>query len=469
MKIHFVGVGGIGMSALAQLHAMGGDEVTGSDRLINKGFTTLPIWRHLIKLGVKIYPQDGSGIDAKTDVVVLTSAIEPDNIEIQVAKKFAIPILHRSDLLAKHVKEHRTIAISGTSGKSTTTAMVFEILKQARKDPSLITGGILLSLQEKGYFGNVYKGKSDILVIEADESDGTLVNYHPKIGVMLNLAKDHKELDVLKGFFQKFSINCDKFIINAEEENLSQIAGSCKTFGLKHGDTIAKNLRMTGHYSTFTVDGQKFKINMIGEHNVKNALAAISVAKEMGVKLATAAKALENFKGIYRRFNTIGVHNNIEVIDDFGHNPHKTAATIKAAKLRGKRVLAFFQPHAFTSVQLLLREFIEEFSANITPPHMLWLGEIYYAGGTIPEHISSNLIYQGLKAKGAPVKYLPCRHDTLADIAASAKPGDVILVMGARDPTLTDYAKEIFAAIQTKGYKKKPCKDCLLNANKLFK
>lgn len=456
------------MSALAQLHAMGGDEVTGSDRLINKGFTKLPVFESLLKLGVKIYPQDGSGISPDTDAVILTSAIEPDNIEIEIAKKYSIPLLHRSDLLAKHVKESWTIAISGTSGKSTTTAMLFEILRHAGKEPSLITGGVLLSLQSEGFFGNVYKGKSDILVIEADESDGTLVNYHPKIGLMLNLAKDHKELDVLKGYFQKFSINCDKFIINEQEENLKEIAGHYKTFGLDTGDTHADNLKLDGFGSTFTVDGQEFRVNLPGEHNAKNALAAISAAREIGVALKDAAKAIKEFKGVYRRFNTIGVCDGIEVVDDFAHNPHKTAATLKAAHLRGKRVLAFFQPHAFTSVQLLLKEFIEEFSKNIRKEDTLWLSEIYYAGGTVPQGVSSAQIFEGLKKYGTNVKFIPCRNETAADIAASAKPGDVILVMGARDPTLTDFAKQILEAVKERNFRKKSCKECLMNIGKKF-
>ncbi|MDR0953391.1 MAG: UDP-N-acetylmuramate--L-alanine ligase [Elusimicrobiota bacterium] len=468
MKIHFVGIGGIGMSALAQLHAMAGDEVTGSDRLINNGFTNLPVWDSLKKLGVKIYPQDGSGIDKKTKLIVLTSAIEPDNIEIEVAKKHHIPFMHRSELLAKHVKDSWTVAISGTSGKSTTTAMLFEILRSAGKDPSVITGGVLLSLQAEGYFGNVYKGKSKILVIEADESDGTLVNYHPKIGVMLNLAKDHKELDVLEGYFKKFSINCDNFIINEQEDELKKIAANYTTFGIASGDVYAKDLKLTGHGATFSVDGQPFILNLPGEHNVKNAMAAIAAAKQMGVSLKTAAKALENFKGVYRRFNTIGHASEIEVIDDFAHNPHKVAATLKAAHLRGKRVLAFFQPHAFASVQLLLKEFIEEFSKNIRKEDTLWLGEIYYAGGTVPNGISSKLIYDGLKKKSVNVKYMPCRNETAADIAKSAKPGDVILVLGARDPTLTAFAQQIFQAILQKTFDKKTCRECLLNTGKNF-
>ena len=450
MKIHFVGIGGIGISALAQLHAMAGEEVSGSDRLINKGFTKLPVWEHLKKLGVKIYPQYGSGIDEKTDAVVLTSAIEPDNAEVAKAKQLAIPILHRSDLLAKHVRESRTIAVSGTSGKSTTTAMLFEILRHAGKDPSLITGGILLSLQQEGYFGNIYKGKSDMLVIEADESDGTLVNYHPKIGIMLNLAKDHKELDVLKGYFQKFSINCGAFIINEEEKLLKEIAGQHKTFGLKKGGVHARDLKLTGSGSMFTVEGVPFKLNIPGEHNVKNALAAVAAAREAGVDLKTASEALADFKGVYRRFNTIGIANDIEVVDDFAHNPHKCAAALKAAHLRGKRVLAFFQPHSFASVQLLKEEFIEEFAKNIKKKDSLYLGEIYYAGGTIPQGVSSKWIYHGLKKKKVNVKYSARRGKFIAGLARAARPGDIVLVLGARDPTLTDFAKEIFKEIQNK-------------------
>lgn len=457
MKIHFVGIGGIGMSALAQLHALAGDEVTGSDRLINKGFTKLPVWESLIKLGVKIYPQNGSGIDKDTKLVVLTSAIEPDNLEVQIAKKLKIPMMHRSELLAKEVKDHWTVAVSGTSGKSSTTALLFEILRAAGKEPSLITGGLLRSLQEEGLFGNVYQGKSDILVIEADESDGTLVNYHPKIGLMLNLAKDHKEIDILKGYFQKFSINCDKFILNCEEENLKELSGPAKTFGLSSGDVFAENIKTDGFGSSFTVKSVPFRINLPGEHYIKNALAAICAVQEMGVSLQDASRAVENFKGVWRRFNTIGSACGVEVIDDFAHNPHKAAATLKAAHLRGKRVLAFFQPHAFTSVQLLSKEFIDCFSKNIGAQDCLWLGEIYYAGGTVPEGVSSKIIYEGVKARGGNIKFIPCRNETARDIAAAAQEGDVILVMGARDPTLSDYAKQILEAVSEKA-EKKVCK-----------
>ena len=462
MKIHFVGIGGVGMSALAQLHAMGKDIVTGSDRLISKGYTDLALWDYLKKLNITLFPQDGSGIDEKTDLVVLSSAIEEDNPELKKAKKMGIKIIHRSDLLAKHVAEHRTVAVSGTSGKSTTTAMVYDILAFAGLSPSVITGAAILSLQkDQGVFGNVYKGESDILVIEADESDGSIVQYRPHLGICLNLQKDHKEIDVLQGYFKQFISHCKKAIVNAEEPNLTAIAGEAKTFGLTRGDIHPSAIKADGFGSDFTINGQEFRLHIPGLHNVANATAAVAAALEMGVDLETCAKALNKFTGIARRFASVGTYNKIEVIDDFAHNPHKLGATIDAAHLRGKRVLAFYQPHAFTSIKLLAPEFVDSFAKHIGPDDHLWLTEVYYPGGTIPQGVSCQTIYEGLRARGVNVTYDSCRERLLADIAASAQPGDVILVLGARDPTLTDFARKILDALR-EHKKTGTCKECLL-------
>lgn len=465
MKIHFVGVGGVGMSALAQLHAMSGDEVTGSDRLISKGYTDLALWDYLQKLGIKLFAQDGSGLDEKTDLIVLSSAIENDNPEIAKAAALGIPSMHRSELLAKHVAEHKTVAVSGTSGKSTTTAMTYEILAFAGLSPSVITGAAILSLQkEQGVFGNVYKGTSNLLVIEADESDGSIVNYHPYLGVCLNLRKDHKEIDVLKGFFARFVQNCQKAIINEEEDNLQAFAADSRTFGLHSGAVHPENIRTNGFGSTFTIQGQDFALHIPGLHNVANATAAVAAALELGVDLKTCAGALEKFSGIARRFASIGVVNKIEVIDDFAHNPHKLHATIDAAHLRGKRVLAFYQPHAFTSIKMLAPEFVESLSQCLGPEDHLWLTEVYYPGGTIPQGVTSKTVYEGLKANGVNVKFDGCRERMLADIAAAAQPGDIVLVLGARDPTLTDFAKKLLSAIE-KAQPSCSCGECLLGSN----
>lgn len=462
MKIHFVGIGGVGMSALAQLHAMGADRVTGSDRLISKGYTDMALWEYLKKLGIKLFPQDGSGLDEQTDLVILSSAIEEDNPELLKAKALGLPIMHRSELLAQQVAKHRTIAVSGTSGKSTTTAMIYDILAFAGMSPSVITGAAILSLQrEQGVFGNVYKGDSDILVIEADESDGSIVKYHPYIGVCLNLQKDHKEVNILQGYFKEFISHCKTAIINAEEENLRSLSPQAKSFGLSLGEVHPTEIKVDGFGSDFTIQGQPFRLHVPGLHNVCNAVAAVAAALQMGIDLETCAKALNKFQGIARRFASIGSYDKIEVIDDFAHNPHKLGATISAAHLRGKRVLAFYQPHAFTSIKLLAPEFVESFAKHIGPEDHLWLTEVYYPGGTIPPGVSCQTIYEGLKARGINVSYDDCRERILAEMAGAAQPGDILLVLGARDPTLTDFARKLLTALKER-QPLSECKNCML-------
>jgi UDP-N-acetylmuramate--alanine ligase len=462
MKIHFIGIGGVGMSALAQLHAMGKDEVTGSDRLISKGYTDMALWDYLKKLNINLFPQDGSGIDEKTDLVILSSAIEQDNPELLKAKELGIPTLHRSELLAKHVAEHRTVAVSGTSGKSTTTAMIYDILAFAGLSPSVITGAAILSLQnEQGVFGNVYKGNSDILVIEADESDGSIVNYHPHLGVCLNLQKDHKEIDILQGYFKEFVSHCQTAVVNAEEENLRSIAPEAQTFGLSLGDIHPNEIKVDGFGSDFTIKEQPFRLQVPGLHNVANATAAVAAAVHLGVDLETCAKALHKFQGIASRFASIGSYDKIEVIDDFAHNPHKLGATIEAAHLRGKRVLAFYQPHAFASIKLLANEFVESFAKHIGPNDCLWLTEVYYPGGTIPEGITCRTVYERLKGRGIRVNFDNCREKILAQMAAAAQPGDILLVLGARDPTLTDFARKLLATLK-ENHESYNCKNCML-------
>ena len=451
------------MSALAQLHAMAGDTVTGSDRLIDKGYNALPVWEKLKALGVKFTPQDGSGVTKDVDALVLSTAIEGDNPEIAAAKKYGIKIIHRAELLSSHVSKFKTVAISGTSGKSTTTAMVYEILEFAGLSPSVITGGAIISLQNKGYLGNVFRGKSDLLVIEADESDGSLVNYHPHLGVMLNLTRDHKEMDILYGYFRKFRPNCSKFLVNADENNLGEfITSSTGTFGLKYGGTRATGVELDGKGSSFEVTGVKFRVNHPGLYNVQNAIAAIAACVELGVPLQKCAQALAQYSGVARRFASVGTARGVEVIDDFAHNPAKIAAALSAAQLRGKRVLLFYQPHGYAPVKMLKKELITAFSAGLRKCDTVWFPEIYYVGGTADRTVSSKDICEPLVALGVNARYNPCREEIIGDIAASAQPGDVVVVMGARDPTLTDYAKAVLQAIG-KGVSAVSCKDCLLN------
>jgi UDP-N-acetylmuramate--alanine ligase len=445
VKIHFSGVGGFGMSALAQIHAMDGQPATGSDRLFDQG-GNLVLKERLAALGVGLFPQDGSAVTRETGLVVLSTAIEDDNPEVAAAKRLGVPIKHRSEFLAEYVSRMRTIAVTGTSGKSTVTAMIYEILEAAGRSPSVITGGNLLSLQKRGLHGNACRGKSDLLVIEADESDGSLLNYRPAVGVFLNLTKDHKEIPVLKDFLLEFRSNVRTALACADDPNLSELRAD-GTFGVEKGDVRAEALQLGPGGSRFRIRGEDFVLPMAGRYNVENAVAAAAAALNEGASLADCRKALASYQGVARRFQSLGRARGVEVVDDFAHNPAKLAAAIAAAHLRAGRVLAVYQPHGFAPTRLLKNELIEAFASALAPDDRLWLPDIYYVGGTTAKDISSRDIVEPLRARGRTAFHVPRRADIAALVAAQAKEGDLVLVMGARDPSLTDFAKDILAAL----------------------
>lgn len=452
------------MSALAQLHAMGGDTVSGSDRLLDKGFSALPMWEKLAALNIRLCGQNGLGVTKELDYLVLSSAIEKDNPDFIRARELGVKVVHRAELLASHVNRYKTVAVSGTSGKSTVTAMIYEILKFAGKSPSVITGGAIISLVQAGYVGNVARGESDIMVIEADESDGSFVNYHPRTAVLLNITKDHKEMDVLYGYFDRFRANCANFIINADARNLARYAQHAKSFGLNGGDTRAVNIRLDGFKSRFSIGTVEFEISQPGRHNVENAAAAVAVCTALGADLETCSRALARFSGVARRFNSVGVSRGVEVIDDFAHNPAKIEAALSAAHLRGKRVLTVYQPHGYAPVKLLRDELVESFERGLTADDIVWFPEIYYIGGTVEKDISSAFLASELARRGRDARFIACREEIISDLAAAARPGDVVMVMGARDPTLTAYARQVLGVLE-KGRAGYRCAECLLNPN----
>lgn len=447
-RIHFVGVGGAGMSALAQIHVMDGAPATGSDRDFDAG-KGAGLRAKLSALGVELFPQDGSAITRGTDLVVLSTAIEGSNPEIAAAKALGVPLMHRSEFLARHVAGMRTVAVTGTSGKSTVVAMIFEILEAAGRGPSVITGGALRALQERGLTGNAWRGESDLLVIEADESDGSLVNYKPAVGVFLNLTKDHLEVSALREIFLKFRGNVAAAIVNADDPALADMRATL-TFGLDAGEVRVTGLELGPDGSTFRVKDVVFRLPAPGRHNVENASAAIAACVNEGVSLADCARGLESFKGVARRFQSLGSARGVEVVDDFAHNPAKISATLSAAHRRAKRILAVYQPHGFAPTRHLKNELIAAFAAGLRPDDRLWLPDIYYVGGTASKDISSRDVVDPLKAKGLNAVHVPERAAIAELIAAEAREGDVVLVMGARDPSLTDFARAVLAALGAK-------------------
>ncbi|HET6226124.1 MAG TPA: Mur ligase domain-containing protein, partial [Bacteroidia bacterium] len=324
----FIGVAGTGMSALAQYLEGIGKNVSGSDRYFKEGELN-ETKDKLEAEGVKCFLQDGSGINDRTDLVVVSTAIEDTVYEVQKAKQLNIPIIKRSELLALIAESKKTIAVGGTSGKSTTTAMLFAILEHAGMQPSIISGAGLTSIIKEGKIGNAKVGVGDWLVIEADESDGSIVNYKPEIGLLLNVDKDHKEIDSLMEIFTTFKNNSKKFVVNQSHSLARKLSLDVNNdFSIEENfpaSHISKDFKQTGLNIQFSIDESPFTIHALGKHNMENATAAISIAHQIGVDLETSAVALKNYEGIYRRSQVYGNKNGVWLIDDYAHNPVKCA------------------------------------------------------------------------------------------------------------------------------------------------
>ncbi len=454
--LHFAGVAGSGMSALAQFHAFGGGLATGSDRSFDNG-ERQDIRKKLEGLGIIIVPQDGSfisagGSDRQCDAMVVSTAVEERVPDVRAARKNQVAILHRSELLAHHVTSHKTIAITGTSGKSTVTAMVYCILRGCRRNPALLTGGAVSELIAEGHIGNAFspcpaEGPGNtLLVIEADESDGSVVRYHPWCGVVLNLGLDHKEPAEIMDMFRTFKSNTKEHFIVGDQGVLEELTDAAVVFGLQSekAHIQAANIKLLPAESTFSIDSVRFQLNVPGRFNVANATAAITACLQAGVGLAEMAAPLAEFQGVQRRFQLVGQEGGVEVIDDFAHNPDKIEAALATAALRTKgRVLAMFQPHGFGPTRFLKEALVKTFSNSLRPQDILWMPEIFFAGGSVTRDISAGDLITAIADSDRDARFEPERFDIARRMADEAQPGDLILVMGARDPSLTAFCREI--------------------------
>ena len=447
--IFFIGVAGTGMSALAQYCCGIGKKVSGSDRYFNKdkiGETQ----EMLIDYGIECFAQDASGIDVSIDLIVISTAVEETNIEIQQARNLNIPIIKRSELLNAISTTKKTIAVGGTSGKSTTTAMIFDILEFAGLEPSIISGAGLIRLQEKGLIGNAFVGKGEWLVIEADESDGSIVYYKPEIGLLLNIDKDHKEIEELYSIFQTFKNNSKHFIVNAHQKATQQFSQNHQqdfSVTIDNAGFQAADFIQEGFEMNFKINNIQFKMNAIGEHNMENALAAVAVATMCGVEIETSSQALKNYQGIYRRNQILGNKNGVIVIDDYAHNPAKCAAAIKGVQPLTEKVIAWFQPHGYGPTKFLRNDFVDEIAKALRPQDEIWMSEIFYAGGTAVKDISANDLINDLINKNCNAFFVEDRNELVQKVKPHLKTSSVLLLMGARDPSLADFAKEVYEKI----------------------
>src|SRR3990172_7312956 len=426
-SVHFTGIFGSGMSALAQYLRFQGITVSGSDRL-HVSEDTAAIRQSLEGLGCSIVHQDGSGIDADTDIVCVSTAIEDSNPDIAAARSRGLPIVHRSDLLSALIVTKKTIAVASTSGKSTVTAMIFEFLTACEKSPSLISGAGLRRLEKQGLIGNAWSGGSDLLVVEADESDGTLVKYRPEAAVILNISKDHKTIDEIKTFFETLAAQTPWTASNADDPVLTSLPATVR-FG-RNGSASwrADREELLPTSVKLFRNNRSYHLPLPGEHNLENLRAALCVCEQFGCEPAALADAVKNYEGVARRFSVIRTKQNVHVVDDFAHNPAKIAAVVRAARGLSDRIIAVYQPHGFGPTRFLKEEYITTFRTAFQQNDSLYLLPIYYAGGTAQKDISSEDIIQGLGPAAFNAQALSSRDELLTKLQADAKPEDCVLL-----------------------------------------
>jgi UDP-N-acetylmuramate--alanine ligase len=434
-SVHFAGIFGSGMSALAQYLRFQGITVSGSDRLLISE-DTASIRKSLEGLGCAIVPQDGSGVGADSDVVCVSTAIEESNPDIAAGRSRGIPIIHRSDLLDAIIATKRTIAVAGTSGKSTVTAMIFEFLTACGKAPSLISGAALRRLEKQGLIGNAYNGGSDLLVVEADESDGTLVKYRPEAAVFLNVSRDHKSVDEIKKLFETLASQTPWTASNADDPILASLPATVR-FGRSGSASwrADREALLPASVKLFR-GGIEYLLPLPGDHNLENLRAALCVCEHFGCGEPALSAAVRDYEGVARRFSVTRTHKNVHVVDDFAHNPVKIAAVVSAARGLSGRIIAVYQPHGFGPTRFLKDEYIATFRTVFRQQDTLYLLPIYYAGGTAQKDISSEDIIQGLGPVAFHAEALKDRDELMARLRTDAVPGDCVLLMGARDPSL---------------------------------
>ena len=434
---HFIGIGGIGMSGIAQLLLRGGSQVSGSDLKDSSNI------KELKALGAQIFighnPENING----ASLVIYSSAIKENNSEIAAAKKAGIPIIKRAQALARLMVEKTVITVTGSHGKTTTTSLVSYLLLEAGLSPSVAIGGILKNIES-----NACLGDGKFFVAEADESDGSFLYYRPKYSIITNIDREH--LDYYKEFRRELDA-FREFLGNTEEGgcvfachddmNLKNILADyknrCVLFGMKESaDIYPRNIQFNGLSSEFDcfyknkfVD--RFVLNLGGSHNISNALAVIALGLELDIDLTFIRKALGQYKGAKRRLEVKSVDSEIMVVDDYAHHPTEIKASLAALKnLNPKRVIAIFQPHRYTRTKILL----DEFSASFDSADYVIITDIYAASEIPLEGVSGRLLRDKIKERtpSKEVIFL-AKEEIIGQILKIAKPGDLVITLGAGD------------------------------------
>ena len=453
----FCGVGGSGMTPLALIIQASGGRVEGSDRALDQGRNT-ERFDYLRARGVLLYPQDGSGITRASQILVTSAAVEETVSDVQAARRIGAAVITRAKLLAELFNSAAlSVGVAGTSGKSTTVGMLGWILHRAGKNPTIMNGADMKNfIDVASPFASARIGDDEVFVSELDESDGSIALFEPRVAVVNNISLDHKSMDELRTIFRAFVAKAQTVVLNLDNSETAALLSN-----LKPGQAITYSLNSPqAHLLASTpvrsLAGIRFSVKaretgevvevdlkVPGLHNVANALAALSAAMACRVALAPAAAYLREFSGIRRRLEVVGTANEITVIDDFAHNPDKISATLETLHAFPGRLLLMFQPHGYGPIRLMRDGFVGCFANGLRDEDVLVMPEPVYFGGTVDRSVGSNDLVYEIQRHGRKAFAFPDRGACGDMLVRLAHHGDRVVVMGARDDSLSQFAHEL--------------------------
>lgn len=428
--VHFVGIAGIGMSALARLLLARGFRVTGSDRDPGEQGVAMGA------MGITVYTGHSGHHSAGADLVVISSAVGQDNVEIVEARSRGVPVIKRAELLGTIMNAGRGVAVAGTHGKTTTSALIGHILTEGGLDPTILIGGMSANLGSNARIGG------DLVVVEADEYDASFLQLKPAIGVITNVEPDHLDfygtVEHLHCAFGDFARSVrEDLVYCADDAALPALVGDLPNtlgYGIGKGDWHAGSIEDRNGRMTFQVEHgsttQAYSTRLAGSHNVQNCLAAIAVATLLGMNPDEISRGLETFAGVQRRFEIKGESGGVLVMDDYAHHPTEVAVNLAAIKQRyGRPIRLIFQPHTYSRTKSLL----EDFSDCFENADVLYLMDIYAARETDTLGISGRDLAEAVMARRGDVRYVPSADDVVEDVLRDVRPGDLVVTMGAGD------------------------------------
>jgi UDP-N-acetylmuramate--alanine ligase len=457
----FCGIGGSGMLPLACIVRATGGRVAGSDRSLDAG-RLAPKFEYLRSLGIALHPQDGSGLEP--GMTFVTSAAVEDSIpDVVRAREFGLSHLTRPQFLAQLLNAaERSVAVGGTSGKSTVTGMIGWILHDCGRQPTVMNGAVMKNFATPSApFASALVGDPNLFVSEVDESDGSIQLYRPEVAVLTNISLDHKEMAELRQLFAGFLGASRKAVLNLDDPETRVLGDlvsgdACVGYGFDSPKAalMGKRLELLADGVSFTVeaDGDRHdvRLRVAGRHNASNALAALAAARALGVPLADAAAALERFAGLRRRLETVGTAGGITVIDDFAHNPDKIDATLATLRAQPGRLLIMFQPHGYGPLAKMGEELAHSFADGMGPEDRLYLPDPAYYGGTVDRSRGSDWLAGAVEALEREAHHVPERAAIGDALLSEARDGDRILIMGARDDSLSEFADGLVSSLEAR-------------------